>query len=61
MHGSVKLVDSIAYGRNEKFQKGLGDRIKSGADILEGTAILQVENVLENSMLMNLAKQLNIA
>ena len=56
----IKVIDSACYGWDDAFFAQKGDRIKSGAEILEGKAIVQVESVIENSMLCQMSKQLNI-
>ncbi|CAD8173001.1 unnamed protein product [Paramecium pentaurelia] len=59
--GSVTVVDSICYGWDDKFEATIGMRLKSGADILDGSCIFQVEQVIEGSMLFQIAEQLNLA
>ena len=58
-HG-IKVIDSACFGWDDAFYAQKGDRIKSGAEILEGKAIVQVENVIENSVLCQMSKQLNV-
>ncbi|KAM3127424.1 hypothetical protein pb186bvf_020457 [Paramecium bursaria] len=45
----------------DSFEATQGQRIKSGADIISGDAVFQVEEVLESSMLLQIANQLNLA
>lgn len=59
--GSVQVVDSVCYGWDDKFEATIGMRLKSGADILDGSCIFQVEHVIEGSMLFQIAEQLNLA
>ncbi|CAD8196301.1 unnamed protein product [Paramecium octaurelia] len=59
--GSVSVIDSICYGQDDRFQASMGTRLKSGADILDGSCIFQVEQVIESSMLFQIAEQLNLA
>jgi len=56
----LKLIDSACFGWDDSFLAQKGDRIKSGAEILEGKAIIQIESVIENSLLCQMSKQLNI-
>ncbi|CAD8121000.1 unnamed protein product [Paramecium sonneborni] len=59
--GTVVVIDSICYGQDDRFSGSLGTRLKSGADILEGSCIFQIEQVIESSMLFQIAEQLNLA
>lgn len=56
----IKLIDSACFGWDDAFFAQKGDRIKSGAEIIEGKAIVQIENPIENSLLCQMSKQLNI-
>ena len=38
-----------------------GDNIKSGAEIVEGKVLIEVQEVLEKSMFCEIAKQLNMS
>lgn len=57
---NLKIIDSVSYGQNDAFYPQKGDRIKSGAEILSGHAILQIENEIENSVLTQMSRQLNL-
>jgi Cu+-exporting ATPase len=37
--GSVQVVDSVCYGWDDKFEATIGMRLKSGADIIDGSCI----------------------
>jgi len=50
----------LVYGSDIPVIAKKGDRIKSGAEIVEGEAILQVEKTIEKSMFYEIGKQLNI-
>ncbi|KRX06244.1 hypothetical protein PPERSA_06126 [Pseudocohnilembus persalinus] len=53
--------DSVNYGEDEARQLKVGDRISSGATIVSGSALVQVENALEDSILSKISLQLNQA
>lgn len=57
----VKIVDSVCYGQDDAFEGKVGDKLKSGAHIKYGKAIIQINNTIENSMLTQISKQLNMA
>lgn len=61
LKGEVKAVDSICYGWDDPFVAKPGTRLKSGADIIDGSCIFQVEEVLERSMLFQISEQINMA
>lgn len=48
-------MDTICYGREQEMTLQVGDRIKSGAQIKSGRGIIQVENTLENSMIIQVS------
>jgi P-type Cu+ transporter len=57
----LKLTDSVCYGWDEKFTPKIGERIRSGADIVEGEGYLQIETPIEQCMLSKISNQLNMA
>ena len=57
----LRITDSVCYGWDEKFEPKIGERIKSGAEIVEGEGYLQIENPVEQSMLSKISNQLNLA
>ncbi|KAL4490313.1 hypothetical protein ABPG72_004352 [Tetrahymena utriculariae] len=58
---TLKAIDQVCYGWNNAFEVKKGQTLQSGADITEGKAILQISNTIEDSMLFQISKQLNIA
>ena len=58
---ALTVIDSICYGNEEEVYLQIGDRIRSGSNIISGEAVVQVENTIENCMLSKISNQLNIA
>ena len=58
VQGEVKAVDTICYGRDDPFEAKPGMRLKSGAEVSEGSCLFQIESALEDSMLFQISKQL---
>lgn len=57
----LRVTDSVCYGWDEEFQPKTGERIRSGAEIIEGEGYLQIESPVEQSMLSKISNQLNLA
>ena len=60
--GSMKAKQSARTGCEDIIELGKGDRLESGAEILEVTnCLILVENVLEKSLLIEIGTQIKLA
>ncbi|EAR85040.1 E1-E2 ATPase family protein (macronuclear) [Tetrahymena thermophila SB210] len=58
---NIKATDQILYGQNDPFVVQKGSILRSGAEIIEGEAIAQINHTIEDSLLYQTSKQLNLA
>lgn len=56
--GEVEITENITFGYDQLSQKKVGDRIKSGSVIKKGKCVLMIEEVLEDSMLFKITKEM---
>jgi Cu+-exporting ATPase len=62
VHGSVKAKQSARTGSDEVVELAKGDRLESGAEVLEARdCLMTVENVLERSLLVEIGTQIKLA
>lgn len=57
----MRAIDSICYGREEIVEVKEGMKLMSGAQIIEGSCLFQLESPIEDCLLFKIAKQLSLA
>ena len=59
MSGEIYINESMTYGFEKIEKKVVGERIKSGCEIEKGTCVVSVTDVLEESVLYKVTKEMN--
>lgn len=59
VNGEINILENIKYGRDVEETKKAGDLLTSGSEVLSGQAIMQVNVVMERSMLFKLYSQIH--
>jgi cation transport ATPase len=59
MFGEVEINENISFGQETLIKKTQGDKIKSGSVIKSGSCVVMVEEVLEESLLYKLTKEMS--
>jgi P-type Cu+ transporter len=57
--GEVEITENITFGYDVISSKKVGDRLKSGSVIKKGNCVLMVEEVLEDSLLFKITKEMS--
>jgi Cu+-exporting ATPase len=59
MNGEIQVNESMTYGFEKIDKKAVGDRIKSGCEVEKGSCVISVTEVLEDSVLYKVTKEMN--
>lgn len=58
VHGEIKILENVKYGRDTQETRKAGDVINSGSEVISGEAVIQVNQTLEKSVLFQLYSQI---